>query len=238
MQDWNDSSLTAMNRMSDVGPLGPIPVLHRRRRFSEEAQRTALSMHDKEETSIAMEICSALEIKEDQIEQEMQELKLAQKTCRNALEMIRREEASWREKLDIIKRKMIVAENKKRETDMMLKLHTTLAGSKTLSGTVRNVQKILSDDVPKDVQVMVVDCLNNRHTVSAKECVVCTSDFTAEDLLSVDTSERCRHTVYPCGHSALCGKCAKRIYQTTRICPLCRAFMTKRPKIFRPGRQQ
>lgn len=120
----------------------------------------------------------------------------------------------------------------------MLQLHQTLEKSGSLSGTVRTVQGILTEGVPADMRVMVTDCMNARHTANTTECVICTSAFTAKDLLSSANYERCRHTLYPCGHSATCGKCAKQLWETTQRCPLCRRQVTKKPRIFRPGRQQ
>lgn len=85
---------------------------------------------------------------------------------------------------------------------------------------------------------MVDDCLNHKTGVHTGECILCFSEFTAADLLSVETSDKCRHSIHPCGHAAICGACAKQLWVTTKRCPLCRAEMTRKPKIFKPGRWQ
>lgn len=75
--------------------------------------------------------------KKKQLSCEMEELKLAEKSCRAALAILHREEVAWRSKLDVIKKKLVNASSKKKEASLMLKLHETLEKSGSLSGTVR-----------------------------------------------------------------------------------------------------
>lgn len=92
---------------------------------------------DSANDSIISGICNMLGEKKEQLNCEMGELRIAEKSCRAALAILRREEFAWQSKLDVIKRKLVNASSRKKEASLMLKLHETLEKSGSLSGTVR-----------------------------------------------------------------------------------------------------
>ncbi|GMH42436.1 hypothetical protein BSKO_10355 [Bryopsis sp. KO-2023] len=190
-----------------------------------------------EDKSIVSEICSALVQKGEGLRREIQEMRAAEQTCAKTLTMLRREQAMWHEKLCIVRTKMAVAKKQMEDAQLMLTLHRTLQTSGVDGETVRSLQKLLSHELPKDVQKMVGDCLNTENGLDVGACLVCDKEFTDDALQSVETNRNCRHNLYPCRHAVLCGSCARELWATTRICPVCNVTMTKKPKMFKPGRQ-
>lgn len=191
-----------------------------------------------EESSVITQVCSALRKKREELTQAIEEMRGDGACFLRMLRTLEDEEMKWMEKLEVARKRKTQAEKQKIEVDLLLDLHRSLGTTGGLNEWVKTIQKTSSTEVPEDMKVMVDDCLNHKTGVHTGECILCFSEFTAADLLSVETSDKCRHSIYPCGHAAVCGTCAKKLWLSTRRCPLCRVEMTKKPKIFKPGRWQ
>lgn len=194
--------------------------------------------HQSKAPSVVSEICSALRERGEELTEAIEKMRIEGSCCISVLQRLEKEELDWKQKLDIARRKLSEAEKQKMEAEILLELHRSLGSAKCLDERVKTIQRTILAQVPEDVKVMVDDCLNPKSGLHTGECVVCLSEFTAADLLSVRTSDKCRHALYPCGHAAVCGTCANRLWMTTKTCPLCRATMNKKPTIFKPGRWQ
>ncbi|GMH43264.1 hypothetical protein BSKO_11186 [Bryopsis sp. KO-2023] len=190
------------------------------------------------DASLLSVLCANLGRKRNGLTQEIREMEHANQRCVCTLERLQKEERIWKERLDAIRKQKFSAEKKRAETELLLELHQSLNATEGLAAAVRGIQQTSSSEIPEDIKVMVEDCFNARRGLTATACVVCFTDFTAADLLSAKTSEKCRHAIYPCGHAVVCGGCAKRIWSTSRKCPICRVDMNRSPKIFKPGRWQ
>ncbi|GMH43519.1 hypothetical protein BSKO_11441 [Bryopsis sp. KO-2023] len=173
------------------------------------------------------------------LDKEKENLQRQEVLCAQVMQEMESLKAKWLDELSSIQQRLEYAVREREENESLLQLHQSnqsMDNRQNLAGVVREVKNNV--EVPEDLQVMVDDILESRHGLHNKACVVCMEDFTAEDLLSAQHMDRCRHALYPCGHSVLCGVCAKKLWFSTRKCPLCRTEMTKKPRLFKPGRWQ
>ncbi|GMH43181.1 hypothetical protein BSKO_11103 [Bryopsis sp. KO-2023] len=116
-----------------------------RRHRSEEGGPASRRVQYVQPGSVCSEICTALECQKDQLNRKEEELRLAERACKNALEKIQKEQDTWIEKMEIVRKRLKAADEKKREAKMMLKLHETLEKSGELLGTMRTVERIIAE---------------------------------------------------------------------------------------------
>lgn len=163
-------------------------------------------------------------------------MRALEQTCVKTLAMLRREQAMWHGKLNMARANIASAKKQREEAKLLLELHTTLQSSGVQERNVKTMQKLLLQQLPKDIQRMVGDCLNSDNGLDIPACIRCNTEFTDASLWSPETNRRCRHTLFPCGHAVVCGGCARELWATSQPCPLCNTIMTKKPKMFKPGR--
>lgn len=191
---------------------------------------------EEDEPTIVSGICTALMQKGAALKEEIEEMRALEQTCVSTLAMLRREQAMWHGKLNMARANIASAKKQREEAKLLLELHTTLQSSGVQEQNVKTMQKLLMQQLPKDIQRMVGDCLNSENGLDVPACIVCRTEFTDASLWSPETNRRCRHTLFPCNHAVVCGGCARELWANNQVCPLCNTLMTKKPKMFKPGR--
>ncbi|GMH43247.1 hypothetical protein BSKO_11169 [Bryopsis sp. KO-2023] len=187
---------------------------------------------------IVSEICHSLEEKRKDLTALIGRLESGEQRCAQMLRFLEEEKSRWVQKLEDVKENSERVQRQQDEVQLMIEFHRSLGSPQDIRNAVRRAQCVVEQELPRDVHVMIGDCLNSRQQLHVKSCLCCMRKFSAKDLLKASTSSRCRFSMRPCGHAAVCGECAEKIWATSKKCPTCRAELTKKPVIFKPGRWQ
>ena len=91
---------------------------------------------------------------------------------------------------------------------------------KMVSTLSTSENQITNVEEHREIKRMIFDNFETDYSPDQKNCVVCYEPRKGTFVLQ------------PCGHAKTCETCSLKIVEESKICPLCRSYVSKYQKIF------